>query len=63
MTSKDDCKNCTHSKEEHNLVVEYPGGPKVLPGTIMYDTHLESQIKCTTCNCQEYAPMNDLEQT
>ena len=59
MTAKDDCRNCTHSKESHKLVVEFPGGPKVLPGTIMYDTHLESQIKCTQCACQKYIPTDD----
>lgn len=59
MTAKDDCKNCTHSKESHKLVVEYPGGKKVLVGTTMYDTHLESQIKCTQCGCQNYSPTDD----
>jgi len=61
MTSKEDCRNCTHSKESHKLVVVYPGGPKVLPGTIMYDTHLESKIKCTQCTCHGYVPMDDLD--
>ena len=63
MTSKDNCRNCNHTKESHKLVVEYPGDPKVLPGTIMYDTHLESIIKCTQCTCQKYAPMDDSDQT
>ena len=62
MTSNNDCKNCAHSKEFHQLVVEYPGGPKVLPGTIMYDTHLESQIKCIKCSCQNYVPIDESEQ-
>ena len=63
MTLSNNCRNCTHSKESHKLVVEYPGGPKVLPGTVMYDTHLESKIKCTKCTCQNYIPMDDSEQT
>jgi len=63
MTLSNNCKNCNHSKESHKLVVEYPGGPKVLVGTIMYDTHLESKIICTKCNCKNYVPMDDSEQT
>jgi len=27
-------KNCSHLKESHKLIVEYPGGSKVLPGII-----------------------------
>ena len=54
MTEESNCKNCGHLKEDHKLIVEYPGGPKVLPGTIMYDTHLESQIRCTKCKCNNY---------
>ena len=56
MTLSDSCKNCSHLKNSHKLIIEYPGGPKVLPGTIMYDTHLESKIKCTQCTCQSYIP-------
>jgi len=63
MTSKDDCRNCNHAKESHRLVVEYPGGPKVLPGTIMYDTHLELLIKYKQCTCQKYAPRSDSDHT
>ena len=59
IISKDDCKNCTHSKKDHKLIVEYPGGPKVLPGTIMYDTYIESQIKCTQCTCLKYIPLEN----
>lgn len=44
MAAKDDCRNCTHSKDSHKLVVEYPGGPKVLPGTIMYDTQWNHKL-------------------
>ena len=57
------CKDCSHIKESHKLIVEYPGGPKVLPGTIVYDTHLESRIKCTQCTCQSYIPMNSTKQS
>ena len=60
---KDDCKTCSHSKESHRLVVEYPEGPKIIPGTIMYDTHLESTIKGTKCKCQKYFPMDGPDQT
>jgi len=59
----DGCKNGSHLKKSHKLIVEYPGGPKVLLGTIMYDTHLESRIKCTQCACQNYIPMNSIEQS
>jgi len=59
MTINHKCKNCTHSKEDHVLTVEYPGGPKVLSGTTMYDPHLESKIKCIQCTCQNYVSIND----
>jgi hypothetical protein len=57
------CKNCSHLKESNKLIVKYPGGPKVFPGTMMYDTHLESRIKGTQCTCQSYIPMNSTEQS
>ena len=51
MIFNDGCKNGSHLKEYHKLMVEYLGEPKVLSGTIMFDTHLESRIKCTQCMC------------
>lgn len=63
MVFSDRYKNCSHLKESNKLIVEYPGGPKVLPGTIMYDKHLESKIKCTQCTCQSYIPINNTEQS
>lgn len=59
MTDDTCCKNCNHSKKLHKLVVEYTGRPKILPGTIMYYTHLESQIKCTQCTCVNRIPINN----
>ena len=56
MTHEFECKNYAHSKEDHKLLVEYTGGPKVLPGTIMHDAHLESEIRCTLCSCTNYSP-------
>lgn len=63
MIFSDICKNCSHLTDFHKLVVEYPCGPKVLPETIMYDTHLESKIKCTQCMCQSYIPKNSTDQS
>ena len=57
------CKNYSHLKESHKLIVEYSGGSKILPRTIMCDTHLESKIKCTQCMRQSYIPMNSTEQS
>ena len=57
--SQDDCKNCTHSKEDHKLIVDYPDGPKVYPETITPFAPIESKIVCTICTCQKYVPMKN----
>ena len=61
MTPSDEYRNCAHSKKLHIRVVEYTGSSKVLPGTTMYDMHLELQIRCTQCACADNASMNDSE--
>ena len=59
MTSIDDCKNCTHSKEDHRLELGRSGGGDFLPGTSMPSGKLQSKIVCTKCNCDDYGPKDD----
>ena len=35
MTNELQCNNCTHSKEDHHLVLDRSGGGDFLPGTSM----------------------------
>ena len=59
MTSNDDCKNCTHSKQDHQLVLGRTGGGDFLPGTSMPSGKLQSKIICTKCTCNNYVPKSD----
>ena len=63
MTSKNDCKNCLHSKEDHHLVLGRSGGGDFLPGTSMPSGKLQSIIACTKCSCKDYDPKEDSEST
>ena len=56
-----DCKNCTHLKEDHQLVLGRSGGGDFLPGTSMPSGKLQSKIMCTKCSCKDYAPKEDSE--
>ena len=57
------CKNCTHSKEDHHLVLGRSGGGDFLPGTSMPSGKLESIIVCTKCSCKDYVPKENSEST
>jgi len=59
ITSSTDCTNCTHSKEDHHLVLGRSGGGDFLPGTSMPSGKLESSIACTKCTCNNYATVED----
>ena len=59
MTSNTDCTNCTHSKEDHHLVLGRSGGGDFLAGTSMPSGKLKSNITCTKCICNNYAPIGD----
>ena len=52
----EDCKNCTHSKKDHKLVLGRTGGGDFLPGTSMPSGKLQSKIMCTKCSCKDYSP-------
>lgn len=60
--SGNDCKNCTHSKQDHQLVLDRFGGGDFLPGTNMPSGKLESKIMCTKCSCKDYAPQERLQE-
>lgn len=62
MKSGDDCKNCTHSNQEHQLVLGRSGGGDFLPGTSMPSGKLQSKIMCTKCSCKDYAPKDESAQ-
>ena len=62
MTASDDCKNCTHSKQDHHLVLSRSGGGDFLPGTSMPSGKLQSKIMCTRCSCKGYVPKDDSDQ-
>ena len=59
MTSNTDCTNCTHSKEDHHLVLGRSEGGDFLAGTSMPSGKLKSSITCTKCFCNNYAPVID----
>ena len=63
MTNESYCKNCTHSKEDHHLVLDRSGGGDFLPGTSMPSGKLESNIVCTKCSCNNYVPKEHSEST
>ena len=52
----DDCKNCLHSKEDHQLELGRIGAGDFLPGTSMPSGKLQSKILCTKCSCKNYVP-------
>ena len=62
MTSSTDCTNCTHSKDDHHLVFGRSGGGDFLAGTSMPSGKLESNISCTKCTCNNYAPVVDSDE-
>ena len=59
MTFNDDCKNCAHPKQDHQLVLGRTGGGDFLPGTSMPSGKLQSEIICTKCTCKDYVPKSD----
>ncbi len=59
MTTDDDCKNCSHSKEDHQLLLERSGDGDFLAGTSMSSGELKSNIACTKCSCKEYVLKSD----
>ena len=59
MTINDDCKNCPHSKQDHQLVLGRSGGGDFLPGTSMPSGKLQSKIICTKCTCSDYIPKEE----
>ena len=61
MTLSTDCINCTHSKDDHRLVLGRSGGGDFLAGTSMPSGKLESNISCTKCTCSDYASVVDSE--
>ena len=62
MMTNNDCKNCTHPKQDHQLVLGRSGGGDFLPGTSMPSGKLQSKIMCTICSCRDYAPKDDSDQ-
>ena len=62
MMANDNCKNCTHSKQDHQLVLGRSGGGDFLPGTSMPSGKLQSKIMCTRCSCKDYVPKDDFDQ-
>ena len=52
----DDCGNCSHTKEDHKLVLGRIGTGDFLPGTSMPSGKLQSKISCTKCSCKNYVP-------
>ena len=59
MTSNDDCKNCSHSKDEHQLLLDRSGDGDFLAGTSMPSGKLESNIVCSKCSCKDYVPKEE----
>ena len=62
MTSNTDCTNCTHSKEDHHLVLGRSGSGDFLAGTSMPSGKLKSNISCTKCPCNNYVPVIDSDE-
>ena len=62
ITSSTDCTNCTHSKEDHHLVLDRSGGGDFLAGTSMPSGKLKSNIPCTKCTCNNYASVVDFKE-
>ena len=56
MTTDDNCKNCSHSKEDHQLSLGRSGDGDFLAGTSMPSGKLESNIVCSKCSCKDYVP-------
>lgn len=61
MTSADMCKICSHSKEEHQLMLCRTGEGDFLAGTSMPSGELKSNIVCRKCSCKDYVPKTDLD--
>ncbi|MBI1664002.1 MAG: hypothetical protein IS860_11090 [Nitrosopumilus sp.] len=59
MASDDNCKNCSHSKEDHRLLLDRSRDGDFLPGTSMHSGKLESNIVCNKWSCKDYAPKAD----
>ena len=59
MTFDDHCKNCSHSKKDHQLLLERSGDGDFLPGTSMPSGELKSNIVCSKCSCKDYVPKAD----
>lgn len=53
MTTDDHCKNCSHSKEDHQLSLGRSGDGDFLAGTSMPSGKLESNIVCSKCTCKD----------
>ena len=62
MTYSTDCTNCTHSKDDHHLVLGRSGSGDFLAGTSMPSGKLESSITCTKCTCNNYVSVGDSEE-
>lgn len=59
MTSENNCENCSHSKEEHQLMLGHTGEGDFLAGTSMPSGKLKSNIVCSKCSCKDYVPKID----
>lgn len=59
MASDDNCKNCSHSKEDHQLILDRTGEGDFLAGTSMPSGELKSNIVCSKCSCKDYIPKTD----
>ncbi len=59
MITDDNCKNCSHSKEDHQLLLDRHGDGDFLAGTSMPSGKLKSNIVCSECSCKDYVPNSD----